>query len=342
MLLALLLPAVQYAREAARKIQCKNNLRQIGIAFHNHHDAHGTLPPGGVGYRGGYYGPPDSGDLSKPRADGKPIGKEFAWNVYLLPFLEQTGVASKLDTGLWIDHPANSEAVRTVLPVFLCPSAGEPRPTPPNLAQNTTRTMTTPFMTRPSSGSDVFRCARSHYAGFQSETLRAAYGQVRPDDAAGRTALYGVKGFSIKGMLVGYLFQDNLKDDDGRIAYLTLNNCLDGTSNTLIVTEDTDFYDGAWASLRNVFIQVNGMKKYTDPGKCQVLATGDAYYANLGTSAINEPCERGMNNNTFSYHPGGAMALKVDGSVHFIPENIHYLVYAYLICRADGQSVSFP
>ena len=326
MLTALLLPAVQYAREAARRIQCTNNLKQIGVAFHNHHATYETLPPGGVGCRGTTLLPPDSDDLSKPRKDGKPIGKEFAWNVYLLPFLEQTGVAAKLNTELWIDHPANREAVRTDIPVFLCPSAGNPRATPSNVARNVTRTMTTPFAVIPSSGSDVFRCGRSHYAGIQSETLSASFGETRPADAAGaRTS-------QTKGMLIAL--------PNVEATYRTLQDCKDGTSNTLIVTEDTDHYDGAWASLRNLFVQVNGMPKYAD----STCATVADQRGNWGTAGINEPCARGMEiyNNTFSYHRGGAMALKVDGSVHFVSERIHYLTYAYLICRASGQAVSFP
>ena len=331
MLIALLLPAIQAAREAARKVQCKSNIRQMGIAFHNHHDIHGTLPPGGVGMRGltvtSTFFAPDAADLSQPRADGKPIGKEFAWNVYLLPYLEQTGVSAALNTDLWIDHPANREAVRTVMPVFLCPSAGEPRATDVNVARNVTRTMTTPFQTLPNSGKDIFRCGRSHYAGVQSETLLPPLGETRPPDSAGaRTS-------QSKGML--------LSDPDVEATYLRLEDCLDGTSNTLVLTEDTDHYDSAWASLRNLFVQVNNMPKYANTSTC--TGTSDSN-GNRGTSGINEPCARGLQgyNNTFSYHPGGVMILKLDGSAHFIPQGIHYLVYAYLICRADGKTIQLP
>ena len=329
MLIAVLLPAVQAAREAARKIQCRNNLKQIGIAFHNHHDVHYRLPAGGVGYRRTALDAPNLTDLSQPRLTGHPelVGKEFAWNVYLLPFLEQTGVAAELNTDLWIDHPANRKAVQTALPVFLCPSAGEPRPTPPNVNRKVTRTMTTPFMTFPQSGTDVFRSGRTHYAGVQSETLLAPSGETRPKDAAGeRTDL-------TKGMLIALPGNDPI--------YLTLKNCLDGTSNTLILTEDTDHYDGSWASLRNLFVQMNDAPRYADSRAC--TGTSDQS-GNWGTAGINEPCSRGQElyNNTFSYHPGGVMILKLDGSAHFIPESVHYLVYAYLICRADKQVAQLP
>ena len=328
MLIALLLPAIQSAREAARKIQCRNNIKQMGIAFHHYHDVYDTLPPGGVGYRPDARYGPDPNDLSKPHpnAGTLPLLKEFSWNVYILPYLEQTGVAAALDTDLWIDHPANRAAVRTVMPVFLCPSASDPKPTAPNVARNVTRTMTTPFMTFPASGEDVFRCGRSHYAGVQSETLLAPFGETRPNDSAGlRTA-------QNKGMLFAAA---------SGITCYTLRDCTDGTSNTLILTEDSDHYDSAWPSLRNLFVQMNGMPRYADSRAC----TGKQdQRGNWGTTGINEPCARGTEgyNNTFSYHPGGVMILKLDGSAHFIPENVHYLVYAYLICRADGQAVSLP
>jgi len=342
-LIAILLPAIQYAREAARKVQCKSNLRQIGIAFHNHHDVRDRLPPGGVGYRP-VFPVPNQSNLSQPlpTANGR-VGKEFSWNVYLLPYLEQTGLATKLNTDLWIDHPANREAVRTVLPVFLCPSASNPDPTRRAAGQvaDVTRTMTTPFMTFPQSGADLFRCGRSHYAGFQSEYLAAPFGETRPTDRSP-----GPLNGQYKGMLPSVMAApgSNWAAASGmsgvvpEVLYLSFKDCRDGTSNTLILTEDSDFYDSAWSSLRNLIIQQNGFATYTD-SSCTTVADQRGHW---GTSGINMPCQRGMLNNTFSYHRGGAMALKLDGSVHFISENIHYLTYAYLICRADGQVVQLP
>jgi len=330
LLIGLLIPAVQIARETARKVQCRNNLRQMGIAFHHYNDAHGTLPPGGNGYRSLAAHGPDPNDLTKPHPSGNgTVMKEFAWSAYLLHYLEQSGLAAGLNTNLWIDHPANRTAVRTVLPVFLCPSAGDPRPTSSNVARNVTRTMTTPFMTFPNKGDDVFRCGRTHYAGVQSETLMAAVGETRPTDKA------GTRTDNFKGMLLAY------PPGTATPTALKMAACLDGTSNTLILTEDTDHYDSAWASLRNLFVQMNGMPKYADSRAC--TGTNDNR-GNQGTSGINEPCARGEEkyNNTFSYHPGGVMILKLDGSVHFIPQDTHYLVYAYLICRADGQTGALP
>ena len=77
-LVALLLPAVQAARGSARRIQCSNHLKQIGLAFHNHHDTLGHLPTGGWGWD--YVGDPDGGF-----AENQPGG----WTYNILPYIEQ-------------------------------------------------------------------------------------------------------------------------------------------------------------------------------------------------------------------------------------------------------------
>src|SRR5687767_9201610 len=80
-LIALLLPAVQAARESARRTQCVNNLKQIGIAFQNHHDSHKHFPTGGWGWE--WVGDPDRGF-----DDNQPGG----WVFNILPFMEQSAL----------------------------------------------------------------------------------------------------------------------------------------------------------------------------------------------------------------------------------------------------------
>ena len=106
-LIALLLPAVQAAREAARRIQCGNNLKQVGLALHNYHDAVGSLPPG---------------LLSKPGPDGDNTGPGWGWAAMILPQIEQAAVANAINFGLPIEAPANQTARLTKINMFVCPS----------------------------------------------------------------------------------------------------------------------------------------------------------------------------------------------------------------------------
>lgn len=103
-LVALLLPAIQYAREAARRTQCTNHLRNIGVAMHNFHDVHQHLPAGWLA------------DLP----DGEP---GWGWGAYLLHFLEQNALLdNQIHLDDHIDEDENEEARQTVIPLYLCPS----------------------------------------------------------------------------------------------------------------------------------------------------------------------------------------------------------------------------
>ncbi|MCI0463688.1 MAG: DUF1559 domain-containing protein [Gemmataceae bacterium] len=110
-LIGLLLPAVHQAREAARRVHCRNHLKQIGLALHGYHDTWQTLPPGWVAYH------PRTG---RPDPEGEP---GWGWAARILPYLEQANVWQGLiDPQLPITHPRHRAARLTVLPVFRCPS----------------------------------------------------------------------------------------------------------------------------------------------------------------------------------------------------------------------------
>jgi prepilin-type N-terminal cleavage/methylation domain-containing protein len=106
-LVVLLLPAVQAARESARRAACQNNLRQIGVALHAYHDAHKQLPVGCV---------------EKRIPSTKPNGRQLAWSAAVLPNLEESSLWSQIDFGSPYDGAANAGAAATVLSVYLCPS----------------------------------------------------------------------------------------------------------------------------------------------------------------------------------------------------------------------------
>ena len=119
-LAALLLPAVQASREAARRSVCLNNLRQIALALHNYEGLHGTFPVGCDGCVLKAFPPPPGFRL-----------KRNAWAVGLLPFLDAGPVAARFDAAKPHDDPANRAAAGTALAVFRCPSAStEFRPGP--------------------------------------------------------------------------------------------------------------------------------------------------------------------------------------------------------------------
>jgi len=114
-LVALLLPAVQQAREAARRSSCKNNLKQIGLALQNYHDTHRVFPPGCV------------------NQEGNTAGSTFnwTWNVYLLPFMEQTALYELIQPGTNRVTAATNDAnilagMKRPIAAMRCPSDAGP------------------------------------------------------------------------------------------------------------------------------------------------------------------------------------------------------------------------
>ncbi|MFI4876197.1 MAG: DUF1559 domain-containing protein, partial [Blastopirellula sp. JB062] len=117
-LIALLLPAVQQAREAARRMQCRNNFKQAALGLHMYHDVHLTFPPGVI-----YSNPTGCGG-------GPRIG--FSWSAFILPMLEQSAIYDNLDfrldyhrqqqasgsTSVWVTKGNLGE----IIPTYLCPS----------------------------------------------------------------------------------------------------------------------------------------------------------------------------------------------------------------------------
>ena len=113
-LIALLLPAVQAAREAARRLQCGNNLKQIGLALHNYHTVHRTFPWGYALYQTG--GP-----------CYQPGNATYAWSAMILPFLEQKAVHEQInfECAVCAGGAACNKAGQTFIPAYQCPSAPE-------------------------------------------------------------------------------------------------------------------------------------------------------------------------------------------------------------------------
>ncbi|MDO5310196.1 MAG: DUF1559 domain-containing protein [Planctomycetia bacterium] len=109
-LIGLLLPAVQAARESARRMQCLNNFKQIGLALHNYHDVCGALPSAWRGY---------AANGQRPSVFGEP---GWGWCAAILPYMEQTPLYDKIDLTRSVCDPVNQEALSLFLPAFRCPS----------------------------------------------------------------------------------------------------------------------------------------------------------------------------------------------------------------------------
>lgn len=111
-LVALLLPAVQNAREAARRSQCQNNLKQIGIALHNYHETNNCFPPGWLGVTS-----------NQPNVNGL---NGWGWASKLLHRMDQQALYHEIKFNVSVTDPLNAPVLRRALPMFRCPSDPSP------------------------------------------------------------------------------------------------------------------------------------------------------------------------------------------------------------------------
>ena len=323
-LIALLLPAVQAAREAARRMQCTNNLKQIGIAMHNYHDLSNMFPRG-------ISGPLDTATAANWKAEGS-----HNWRVKILPFMEQQSIYSALD----FRDRFNSGSISTtsknyilrnfVLNTYHCPSnPEEPLSNLTGLVNGTDAGNTTPLQL-------------INYVG-----IAGAY-----TDPAGRTDVYYTTWWghiANTGMM--------LLNEQSSVA-----SVLDGTSNTLMVSEQSgrttfpsidstqifawsdsrggwhggqnalayaETYDLTVAKLREVKTQfwVSGITTVMSAINSQPAPTQGQYMTSACT--ILSSC-----------HAGGVNAVLGDGSVRFLPDTLNLQTLRTLSSSNDGETTS--
>jgi prepilin-type N-terminal cleavage/methylation domain-containing protein len=305
-LIGLLLPAVQKVREAANRMRCANNLKQMGVALHNYHDTHQSLPPGSSA------APVDSVvgtffNINSPN-----------WRVRILPFVEQGGLAGKLklDGSLSLSghtpcaaSGANAILLQLWIPIYRCPSnAGDPIGNPPNMDNG--------------SGTQMM-----DYAG-----IAGAY-----PDPAGRTRYYQ-SSYGQMGNNGTLLVNESLR----------LTDITDGTSNTMVVAEQSGLvggqnvsasYGGGWIGAR--YQQTVSQMTTANQAFFTTGVTTVKYQLNTRTGTANAS-SRPFETNTIlnSAHAGGINALLGDGSVRFVADSIPMATLLNLSSRDDGVVIS--
>jgi len=237
-LIAMLLPAVQAARESARRMSCLNNLRQIGLAAHGHHDARRRFPPGGLDQR--WFGNPD--------------GLQHAWSALVLPYMEEDDLHARIDFTKAFDAEENAAAGAQSLSVYLCPSVSRP-------------------------DGLVDGRGACDYGGIFGQRIRG-----RNDPPKG--AMIYDRAFAVREIT-------------------------DGTSTTLMISEDAAWREGQWINGANLFDQAFPINQAPD-----------------------------FENDIRADHPGGANGLFCDGSARFLDEQMEDDVLAAICTRAGGEYVA--
>ena len=336
-LIALLLPAVQAAREAARRSQCSNNLKQIGLGMHNYESAYKTFPFGSM--------------VALGAGGGVPGLNVQMWGTRILPFIEQQALYAQYDSRVpsiteaaaFGHSPAiiaqNIQVISTPVGTFVCPStpgspetrvvaAGLPAGAAPGI---------------PALSWNAAACDYTCVAGVLGTFAGIAYANFpggAGGDREGVMAEYCGNGAVIVG--------DTPKDPT-RIA-----DIIDGTSNTIMLAERVGFPNiygkghivwastqianalqpiaksngGGWGDFLNADEWIGGS-----------LVTGPQYPSAGGPCAINCSSQRGEG--FYSFHPGGIQALLADASVRFVSETVDAFVLASAITKKKRETFTW-
>lgn len=336
-LVGLLLPAVQAAREAARRMSCQNNLKQYGLALLNYESAYKKFPLAIMG---------DPNRASDPLSTGTRFDDDgFGWQTAILPFIEQTNLYNILDAGVplagsyrnlpagtlikpgvygaleawWAVNGGSGQdgatsatpiipGGDTVIPMYVCPSSAMPSHVPQ-------------FWTIPGSTSNA-KPERGEMVGYATSSYKTAGGSC-----------YGDFGLMHK--------YRETPQGPRKIA-----DVVDGTSNTIAVaesvyvtgqgrgnptanteTEDWPIWIGAPGTDESQ--RTNGRKPIPSRNYGGSPINGGVSPSRM-YFAVNDDC-------AFSYHVGGAQFTFIDGSVHFLSQNIDFDTYCHLHDMRDGQ-----
>ena len=304
-LIALLLPAVQAAREAARRMSCSNNLHQIGIAIHNYHDTQSCFP---------------AGQISGTRLDSC---TNFGWAALTLPYIEQSNLGALLNFNTTIIDGADSNGVgvdgnaklaATPIPPYLCPTDPDRKIIRCN-----------DYWTSGAAYDVAYERFPAHYSGVCSERI------TTQGAAAGGVGRFGtIVGANSNDTYTGFI-------PAPKVGFQSIT---DGTSNTMVIAETSSyelmepkvFGNGQWISGSNIFRKTTAPINYRP--KCEHFNKTEPDWTCSACSAYAHEMR--------SWHTGGAYGLYGDASVHFVSETTEIMVVGYLCNKQDGQSFAAP
>lgn len=347
-LIALLLPAVQAAREAARRAQCTNNLKQIGIALHNYHDRAGSFPPGAIA------------DETPGISTGNIWGGNqnlLAWRAMILPELEGGNLYNAINFSLRGSTGSGDgsngatfyTAWVTVVDTMLCPSDGENGTAGKGLRDRETLTGQWPNGSgpfNPATGAAPTVVPVSNYAGSFGDNY--CIGVLTPPGGPWETPIGTVPppGFPRIGWagFWGTNFNEtNFNRGQGKLrgffAYriqgtgpVNIAGVKDGTSNTLLVgevlpyqTADSNFWMHNGCTFGTT-VPIN----WKTPNAPVVQFGSPDWTSRFSYASKGAKSE----------HPGGANFLMGDGSVRFLKESINIVTYCALGSRSGGEAIS--
>ncbi len=320
-LIALLLPAVQAAREAARRTQCTNHLHQLGIALHNYEGAFKRLPPG-------YVSRPSAGSVDDETGDAAP---GWGWGAYLLPYMEESTLSDQINYAepLWsVDYAG---LIRQSIPTLLCPSSSGP--TQPFLAEQEASVRGESGEPLTIAGQQIL-LGRSHYVA--SHGQESCWGGCGAPGSSGEvfTDIYtsATKNVMIDG--------DPSRVADGpffRNSSTRFQQVTDGLSKTIFLGEHSSALSdktwvgvvpGAFVNPRQVVQDINLpdtaatlVLVHAGPSGGELDITGDPiiHPINFPTLHVGQ---------MYAEHPGGGNVCLGDASVRFVTDDVDLFLWA--------------
>lgn len=302
-LVGLLLPAVQQAREAARRASCSNNMRQHGLAMHNFENARKHFPAAA------YTSKLNDPNRSYPKMKANPLNKEHAWTAFVLANLEQGNVEYDFNKNWW----ENTEAAAIQPSVFKCPSA-----LPPSGGYGAID-----GPTRDDNDSIAPSLNPDDYGQRDYEALTGVDDAILPD----AQNIWSEDGNECDGALPN--------NQETRVAQIT-----DGLSNTLMFVEKAsapDVYRGR-GNLTPVAGETNQTIAALDSlgsGKLHGIdpVTGEKRKRNSG----NVPFNATNDGEAYGFHPGIIVVSSMDGATHTLSESMDLVLFASMITRSGGR-----